>query len=70
MEAFLETYKLPRLKQGEIDFFFFLRFYFYLCDRETARERGNTAGEWEKKKQAPSGGARCGTQSWNAGITP
>uniref|UniRef100_A0A7N5JHV5 Uncharacterized protein n=1 Tax=Ailuropoda melanoleuca TaxID=9646 RepID=A0A7N5JHV5_AILME len=25
--------------------------FIYLCDRETASERGNTAGEWERKKQ-------------------
>ena len=32
---------------------FFFKDFIYLFDRETARERGNTAGEWERKKQAP-----------------
>ena len=27
-----------------------------LFDRETARERGNKQGEWERKKQAHGGG--------------
>ena len=49
---------------------FFLKIFICLCDRETASERGNTAGEWERKKQAPSKGAQCGTRSRNAGITP
>ena len=46
--------------------FFFLRFYLFMW--QTASERGNRAGEWERKKQAPSRGARCGIRSRNAGI--
>ena len=48
---------------------FFFKDFIYLFDREIARERGNTAGEWEKKKQAPSGEARCETRSRNVEIT-
>ena len=57
MEAFFETYKLPRLKQEDIDFF--KKDFIYLFDRErnSQREREHKRGEWERKKQAPSSGA-------------
>ena len=39
--------------------FFFLRFFIYLFDRDrdSQREREHKQGEWERKKQAHSGGA-------------
>ena len=39
-------------------------------ERDSQREREHKQGEWERKKQAPSGGARCGARSHNTGITP
>ena len=57
MDAFLETYKIPRLKQEEIDYLFIYFKKFYLFDRDSQREREHKQGEWERKKQAPSGGA-------------
>ena len=40
-------------------FVFFKDFYFYLFerDRDSQREREHKHVEWERKKQAPSGGA-------------
>ena len=58
------------LLRGRYGSLFFFKDFIYLFYREIARERGNAAGEWEKKKQAPSGEARCETRSRNAGITP
>ena len=51
---------------------FFFKDFIYLFDRDrdSQREREHKQGEWERKKQAHSGGARCGAQSHNAGITP
>ena len=41
-----------------LNFIFFLKIVFiYLTEIETAREREHKQGEWERKKQAPSGGA-------------
>ena len=53
-------------------FFFFKILFIYLFDRErnSQGEREHKQGEWEMKKQAHSRGARCGTRSWNTGITP
>ena len=40
-------------------FFFFLKILFIYFDRErdSQREREHKQGEWERKKQPPSGGA-------------
>ena len=48
---------------GDISLCFFFKILFiYVTERQPARE-GTQQGEWERKKQAPSGGARCGTRS-------
>ena len=42
----------------ETEQYIFLKdFLFYLFDRDSQREREHKQGEWERKKQAPSGGA-------------
>ena len=51
--------------------FFSLKILFiYLIERDSQQEREYKHGEWERKRQAPSGGARCGAPSQNAGIMP
>ena len=41
----------------ETEQYIFLKdFLFYLFDRDSQREREHKQGEWERKKQAPSGG--------------
>ena len=46
--------------------------HFFLFDRErdSQQERKHKQGEWERKKQAPSRGAWCGTWSQDSGIMP
>ena len=51
--------------------FLFLLDFIYLFDRERQPViQGAQAGEWERKEQAPSGGAPCGARSQDSGITP
>ena len=38
-------------------YLFIFKDFIYSTEIETASERGNKQGEWERKKQAPSGGA-------------
>ena len=37
--------------------FYFFKDFIYLFDRDSQQEREHKQGEWERKKQAPSGGA-------------
>ena len=53
-----------------MNFFFKDFIYLFDRDRDSQREREHKQGEWERKKQAHSGGAWCGARSQNAGITP
>ena len=47
--------------------FFFFKDFIHLFDRDrdSQREREHKQGEWERKKQARSGGAWCGARSQN-----
>ena len=53
-------------------FIYFLKILFiYLTEiRDSQREREHKQGEWERKKQAHSGGAWCGARSHNARSRP
>ena len=54
-----------------LTFSFFKDFiYLFDRDRDSQWEREHKQGEWERKKQALSGGAWCGARTHNAGITP
>ena len=54
-----------------IHFFIFKDFiYLFDRDRDSQQEREHKQGEWERKKQAHSGGAWCGARSHNSGTTP
>ena len=52
IEAFLETYKLPRLKQEEIDFF--KKDFIYLFDRERQPARDGTQAGGVGEEEAGS----------------
>ena len=67
-DSFISSF--PILIPFIISFFFKDFIYLFDGERESQREREHRHGEWERKKQAPSGGARCGARSQDSQITP